>query len=220
MARILIVDGDPGTNRILAEALRQDKHEVQETLTMGDAQRCLASNTYDAVVAGEMMLYGDGRAVVAAVHDADPTLSLILVTARSESATESMGHEVFDFLAIPLQREAIRAATWRACERTCLLRENEQLRAAVLRLQDRGEAQGESRPLTLPNGSALAQLVAGLAGERFDLTAILEQTEKELILRTLTTTGGAQAEAARRMGLSRSALAYKLNKYGIRAVAD
>jgi DNA-binding protein Fis len=28
---------------------------------------------------------------------------------------------------------------------------------------------------------------------------------------------GAQAEAARRMGLSRSALAYKLTKYGIRS---
>ncbi|MGH9640927.1 MAG: sigma-54-dependent transcriptional regulator [Terriglobales bacterium] len=51
----------------------------------------------------------------------------------------------------------------------------------------------------------------------FDLTALLEQTEKELIVRTLSSTGGAQAEAARRMGLSRSALAYKLNKYGIRS---
>src|SRR5262252_6913255 len=54
-------------------------------------------------------------------------------------------------------------------------------------------------------------------GEPFDLTGFLEKTEKELILRTLGSTNGAQAEAARRMGLSRSALAYKLNKYGIRA---
>jgi|SRR5215472_13260890 len=53
--------------------------------------------------------------------------------------------------------------------------------------------------------------------DMFDLTALLEDTEKQLILKTLTATSGAQAEAARRMGLSRSALAYKLNKYGIRA---
>ena len=33
---------------------------------------------------------------------------------------------------------------------------------------------------------------------------------------TLMAASGAQAEAARRMGLSRSALAYKLTKYGIR----
>jgi hypothetical protein len=61
---------------------------------------------------------------------------------------------------------------------------------------------------------------ASLPVEPFDLTEFLEKTEKELILRALGSTSGAQAEAARRMGLSRSALAYKLNKYGIRATGD
>jgi DNA-binding NtrC family response regulator len=56
--------------------------------------------------------------------------------------------------------------------------------------------------------------------EPFDLTEFLEKSEKELILRTLGNTDGAQAEAARRMGLSRSALAYKLNKYGIRTTSE
>jgi DNA-binding NtrC family response regulator len=68
------------------------------------------------------------------------------------------------------------------------------------------------------NGHAQSPLAAmRYPGEPFDLTEFLEKTEKELILRTLGSTNGAQAEAARRMGLSRSALAYKLNKYGIRA---
>jgi DNA-binding NtrC family response regulator len=53
--------------------------------------------------------------------------------------------------------------------------------------------------------------------DSFDLTGVLESAERELIVRTLTSTRGAQAEAARRMGLSRSALAYKLTKYGIRS---
>jgi DNA-binding NtrC family response regulator len=62
--------------------------------------------------------------------------------------------------------------------------------------------------------------VAGLSipfADSFDLTGVLESTERELIIRTLAATHGAQAEAARRMGLSRSALAYKLTKYGIRS---
>ena len=61
--------------------------------------------------------------------------------------------------------------------------------------------------------------VSGLTipfADTFDLTGVLENAERELIVRTLTSTHGAQAEAARRMGLSRSALAYKLTKYGIR----
>ena len=66
------------------------------------------------------------------------------------------------------------------------------------------------------NGAG-AKAIAVPVSDSFDLTGFLEGTEKELILRTLNTTHGAQAEAARRMGLSRSALAYKLTKYGIRS---
>ena len=69
-----------------------------------------------------------------------------------------------------------------------------------------------------PGGNgAGAKAIAVPVSDSFDLTGFLEGTEKELILRTLNTTHGAQAEAARRMGLSRSALAYKLTKYGIRS---
>ena len=69
------------------------------------------------------------------------------------------------------------------------------------------------------NGNGTAKF-PGLSipfADSFDLTGVLENAERELIVRTLTSTHGAQAEAARRMGLSRSALAYKLTKYGIRA---
>jgi DNA-binding NtrC family response regulator len=96
-------------------------------------------------------------------------------------------------------------------------------------LSDRGEIGVEDFPV--PQGAAMAaaasgnshglvQQLTGSVGDSFDLTALLEQTEKELIVHTLTATGGAQAEAARRMGLSRSALAYKLNKYGIRSTVE
>ncbi|HUC29730.1 MAG TPA: sigma-54 dependent transcriptional regulator [Candidatus Acidoferrum sp.] len=84
----------------------------------------------------------------------------------------------------------------------------------------------EIRPqdLTLPKESAGTDgngsvQIPGLRipfADSFDLTGVLEHAERELIVRTLNSTRGAQAEAARRMGLSRSALAYKLTKYGIR----
>jgi len=50
----------------------------------------------------------------------------------------------------------------------------------------------------------------------FDLRDLLSTVEKTLIERTLQSTGGAQAEAARRLGLSRSDLSYKLLKYQLR----
>jgi DNA-binding NtrC family response regulator len=52
--------------------------------------------------------------------------------------------------------------------------------------------------------------------EAVDLRGFLEEAEKGLILRALKSSDGVQAEAARRLQLSRSDLAYKLTKYQIR----
>ena len=53
--------------------------------------------------------------------------------------------------------------------------------------------------------------------ESVNLKGLLEEAEKGLIVRALKSSGGVQAEAARRLQLSRSDLAYKLTKYDIRA---
>jgi DNA-binding NtrC family response regulator len=55
--------------------------------------------------------------------------------------------------------------------------------------------------------------------ETFDLRSLLAALERAAIQRTLKATGGTQAEAARRLGLSRSYLSYKLDKHGIRSTA-
>jgi DNA-binding NtrC family response regulator len=103
-------------------------------------------------------------------------------------------------------------------ERAYVLSVREELGPESFPMPRPPEPLGSSLPA---NGQPLeAHRSAQFPGEPFDLTDYLEKTEKELILRTLGSTSGAQAEAARRMGLSRSALAYKLNKYGIRASAD
>jgi DNA-binding NtrC family response regulator len=59
-----------------------------------------------------------------------------------------------------------------------------------------------------------------LLPESLDLREFLSDAEKTLIDRTLKETRGAQAETARRLGLSRSHLAYKLSKYGLKPALD
>ena len=106
-------------------------------------------------------------------------------------------------------------------ERAYILTSNMQIGAEDLPLVQKEEAakgNGVGLPDQLAESGQLTrdnQLTIPLT-ETFDLTGVLEKAEKELILRTLSFTRGAQAEAARRMALSRSALAYKLTKYGIR----
>jgi DNA-binding NtrC family response regulator len=96
-------------------------------------------------------------------------------------------------------------------ERAYILSSNQEIGADDLPI-----AQKETMPLN-GNGAAHPAGISIPFKDSFDLTGVLESAEKELIVRTLTTTHGAQAEAARRMGLSRSALAYKLTKYGVRS---
>jgi DNA-binding NtrC family response regulator len=96
-------------------------------------------------------------------------------------------------------------------ERAYILSSNQEIEADDLPL-------GQKEAAASGNGSAHGAGLSIPFADSFDLTGVLERAERELIVRTLSSTHGAQAEAARRMGLSRSALAYKLTKYGIRSV--
>ena len=60
--------------------------------------------------------------------------------------------------------------------------------------------------------------VAEMMPETVDLRVLLSALEKALIQRALRASNGAQAEAARRLRLSRSDVSYKLGKHNIRSV--
>jgi DNA-binding NtrC family response regulator len=228
MGRILIVDGEASMRRLLASNLRQDQHEIWEASGVQGAQRALTANDFDVVVTDQKLPDGEGLAVLASAHEGDPTIPVILLTtvATLELAVEVMRRGAFDLLPEPFQPELVRATVRRARERTRLLRENILLKNAVVRLEGASEIYGESQAMcnlrdregaSAGGNGADAKAFAVPVSDFFDLNAFLEGAEKELIVRTLTSTHGAQAEAARRMGLSRSALAYKLTKYGIRS---
>jgi DNA-binding NtrC family response regulator len=68
--------------------------------------------------------------------------------------------------------------------------------------------------------SDISQKSVDLVPQSLNLREFLSDVEKKLIERTLKKTQGAQAETARRLGLSRSHLAYKISKYGLKAASD
>ncbi len=216
MGRILLVGGDAGLRRTLASSLCGYQHEVCESSIPEMALSALAQENYDIIIftdhfTDHEMPVGGALAVLEAAHDADPTLSVIVLSHSIESAIESIRQGASDFLTRPFHAEVVCAAAQRACERTRLLRENEVLRLKIVSLEEGAttSANGEAGGLEPPTRRSLP--------DSFDLNTLLEQTEKNLIVRMLSVTDGVQAEAARRMGLSRSALAYKLSKYRIRA---
>jgi DNA-binding NtrC family response regulator len=146
MGRILIVDDEPHMRRILASTLNLDGHVTTEAGGVSEAGSHLASEDFDAVFTDQKMGDGEGLEVLSAARDADPTLSVIFLTAFAtiELAVDSMRRGAFDFVTKPFQPEDVRAAANRACERTALMRENTLLRETVGRLEGSPEIVGNS----------------------------------------------------------------------------
>jgi len=71
-------------------------------------------------------------------------------------------------------------------------------------------------PFLVNLGTAKKAVLAGNAmGDRVDLGRTMEGIEERLLRQALTRTGGVKAEAARLLGIKKSTLQYKVDKYGI-----
>ncbi|HXJ05380.1 MAG TPA: sigma-54 dependent transcriptional regulator [Candidatus Acidoferrum sp.] len=183
MGRILIVDDEPHMRRILASALSLDRHVSMEAGGLAEARAHLGAEDFDVVFTDQKMGDGEGLDVLAAVREADPTLSVVFLTAFAtiELAVKSMKEGAFDFVTKPFQPEVIRAAAKRACERTTLLRENDLLRETVGRLEGSSEIFGNSVAM-----DKVRELIARVARTNAPVLILGETgTGKELVARAV-----------------------------------
>jgi len=203
MGRILIVTDEVST-QALVSTIEEHRHAVVRAGSLEEARRALADPQIDAVLTEENLPDGSGADVLAAVRARDANLGVILLSATGtcEHATTSMQLGFADFLSKPVAADVLRASLQRVCDRSTLLRANFRLK------EELGRRDGKADPLSLGWIEALPP--------SFDMRSFLASVEKSLIERTLQATRGAQAEAARRLGLSRSDLSYKLLKYELR----
>ena len=180
MGRILIVDDEPHMRRVLALNLRQDHHAVTECAGVKEARKCILAGDLDVILTDQKMPDGQGLEVLAAAIEADPALSVVLITAFAtvELAVESMRQGAFDFITKPFQPEVVRATVRRAVERTQLLRENDLLKGTVVRLQGTSDILGASDAMRIvcemiarvaPTGATV--LITGETGTGKELVA-------------------------------------------------
>ena len=110
MAKVLIVDDEPGMRRILAVNLRRDAHTLVEAAGVVEAVALLAQQDFDVVLTDQKMPDGSGLEILRAVQEDDPTTSVIFLTAVGtlELAVESMRQGAFDFLTKPFVPEVDR----------------------------------------------------------------------------------------------------------------
>lgn len=234
MGRILIACHDPHLRRLLAASLLYDSHTLVQAKDVSEARKKISADDYDCVfIPAELPGAGAFEIIVAALAP-KPATSIVATAAPSsfEIVLTRLGNAIFQVLTEPFVAAQIRTVAQRACERSVLVRENAQLRRIVSCIQKElsqlssppSDGSNHNNNLLRAHAPALddGKEQPNTAGfvtpdlASFNLTQVLDQIEEELIQKVLSHVGGLQAEAARRMGLSRSALAYKLHKYGIR----
>src|SRR6516165_11807195 len=183
MAKVLIVDDEPGMRRILNVNLRRDSHVVIEAGGAVEAIALIKQEDFEVVVTDQKMPDGNGLDVVQAACEDDPTTSVIFLTAVGtvELAVESMRRGAFDFLTKPFDPDVVRATVRRACERTALLRENAVLKSTVKKLEGADEILGSS-----PAMVAVRDLISRVAATNTTVLITGETgTGKELVARAI-----------------------------------
>jgi DNA-binding NtrC family response regulator len=102
-------------------------------------------------------------------------------------------------------------------ERACILSTEEEITLETLPVPvARKTDEASLRNYAAPTAEQFAEMMP----ETHDLREFFASLEKAVIQRALKMTGGAQAEVARRLGLSRSDLSYKLGKHRIKGAED
>lgn len=118
MAKILLVDDEPGVRHVLVGILRQEKHEVTPAAYAEQAQDILQSEVFDLLLSDIMMEPIDGLELLKFARVAYPKMAVVLMTAHGsvEQAVESIHKGSFDYVLKPFKTEKLFSTIRRALE--------------------------------------------------------------------------------------------------------
>jgi two-component system response regulator FlrC len=104
MARILVVDDEPGIREFLSDTLEADGHEVAQAADGAEAARLVDERAFDLVLTDLKMPKLEGMALVRKLRAEQPEVEVIVLTAHGSvsSAVEAMRVGAFEYLQKPL----------------------------------------------------------------------------------------------------------------------
>jgi two-component system, NtrC family, response regulator AtoC len=114
--RILIVDDEPSLRKVLAAHLRRFGHESESAEDGAIAIRRLQEEPFHLVVTDLRMPNVDGMELLRWIHQHQPGLPVILITAHGtvETAVEAIKAGAFDYVTKPFDRDELRGVITKA----------------------------------------------------------------------------------------------------------
>ena len=130
---VLVVDDEADNRRILEYMLQRDGYAVRCASSGRQALKIYAEHPIDLALLDLSMPEMDGITLLKRLHQEDPSLQAIVVTAHGsvERAVEAMKAGALDFLTKPVRSEVLLALVEKALAMKTLVAENRRLREAV-----------------------------------------------------------------------------------------
>ena len=128
---ILLVDDEAKILNALAQALRDDRHEVVATTSAREAQRLLSQRMFDLLVVDNLMPELTGLDLIRELHASGaaerPQIVMMTAHATVESAIEAMKLGAFDYLQKPFEVDELLVVASRALDHQRLRTEHRYL---------------------------------------------------------------------------------------------
>lgn len=130
---LLIVDDDYAHRNMLKLMLENWHYRAFEVENGEDAVDFVKKQAVDLVLCDVRMTNMDGFATLLAIHEWNPAIPVVLMTAYSsvEKAVEAMKMGAYSYVTKPLDFEVLKATLYNALEHTRLKEENSQLKQAL-----------------------------------------------------------------------------------------
>ena len=134
-AKLLIVDDDDAHRNMLKLMVEQWGYIAFDVNSGEEAVNFVKKQNVDFVLCDVRMTQMDGFATLSAIHEWNPVIPVILMTAYSsvEKAVEAMKIGAYSYVTKPLDFEVLKTTLFNALEHTRLKEENAQLKNALSR---------------------------------------------------------------------------------------
>jgi DNA-binding NtrC family response regulator len=182
-AGVLIVDDEFSVRDSLHQWFAKDGYRTGSAKDGKEALKTLQDAPWDVVLLDIKMPGMDGMELQRRIHDIDPEIVVIMITAYAsvETAVQALKEGAFDYITKPIDPDELSHLVRRAVEQRRLKSENRQLREKVDRLSSATSIIGSS-----PQMQKVLEMVGSVA--QTDATVLIRGesgTGKELIAQTV-----------------------------------